>query len=333
MDPLGGATGQTVRMGVTFGVEEELLVVEPRQGRPLAAGDTVVQHALDALDDASPYPEDAIEHEFKREQAELGSMPCTSADELTHQLVELRAAVAAGAANSGAAVAAIGTSPFKVRPTATDDERYARMTAEFAHLARQQLTCGQHVHVAIDSRDEGAAVIDRIAAWLPLLLALSSNSPFWQGHDTGYASFRTVIWGLWPTAGPSGPFGDAAGYDAAVADLVRSGAALDEGMVYFDARLSASYPTVEIRVADVCTDVRDAVLLAALSRALVLTAAEDHRRGERSKCIEKTLTQPYQIRAIGVHMLHAPLQRGGHANREGDRFGAGTFALLLMPAK
>ncbi len=153
MDPLGGATGQTVRMGVTFGVEEELLVVEPRQGRPLAAGDTVVQHALDALDDASPYPEDAIEHEFKREQAELGSMPCTSADELTHQLVELRAAVAAGAANSGAAVAAIGTSPFKVRPTATDDERYARMTAEFAHLARQQLTCGQHVHVAIDSRD------------------------------------------------------------------------------------------------------------------------------------------------------------------------------------
>ena len=111
-------------------------------------------------------------------------------------------------------------------------------------------------------------MIDRIAAWLPLLLALSSNSPFWQGHDTGYASFRTVIWGLWPTAGPSGPFGDAAGYDAAVADLVRSGAALDVGMVYFDARLSASYPTVEIRVADVCTDVRDAVLLAALSRAL-----------------------------------------------------------------
>lgn len=266
-------------MGVTFGVEEELLVVEPRQGRPLAAGAAVVQHALDALDDDSPYPDDAIEHEFKREQAEIGSLPCTTTDELTRQLIELRAVVAAGAAESGAAVAAIGTSPFKVRPTPTGDERYERMTAEFGHLARQQLTCGQHVHVEIGSRDEGAAVIDGIADWLPLLLALSSNSPFWQGHDTGYASFRTVIWGLWPTAGPSGPFVNAAGYDAAVADLVRSGAALDEGMVYFDARLSAKYPTVEIRVADVCADVRDAVLVAAVSRALVVTAAERQQRG------------------------------------------------------
>ena len=265
-------------MVATFGVEEELLVVDAGRGRPLPAGDEIVDRAQRQLDDA--FDDDALEHEFKREQAELGSLPCTTADELRAQLVELRTAMAAGAAETGAAVAAIGTSPFRVRPTPTDDSRYERMTREFGFLARQSLTCGQHVHVEIGSRDEGAAVIDRLPPWLPVLLALSANSPFWQGEDSGYASFRSAIWGLWPTAGPSGPFTDAAGYDAAVTDLVRSGAALDEGMVYFDARLSAKYPTVEVRVADVCTDVDDAVLIAVLCRALVTTASRAWAAGK-----------------------------------------------------
>ena len=268
-------------MPVTFGVEEELLVVGSR-GRPIAAGDEVVRNTRELIaEDAGVLPETAVEHEFKREQAEIGSLPCTTTDELTRQLVDLRLVASAGAAGSGAAIAAIATSPLKVRPTATDDDRYLRMSQEFGLLSRQQLTCGQHVHVQIGSRDEGAGVIDRLSGWLPTLLALSANSPFWQGQDSGYASFRTVTWGLWPTAGPSGPFGDAAGYDAAVADLIRSGAALDEGMIYFDARLSVRFPTVEIRVADVCTEVADAVLTAALCRGLGLPAAPRRRRGGR----------------------------------------------------
>ncbi|MCW3159068.1 carboxylate-amine ligase [Micropruina sonneratiae] len=264
----------------TFGVEEEFLVVEAGRGRPLPAGDEVVDRANEQLPDDGDFGDDAVEHEFKREQAELGSLPCTTATELRAQLVELRSAMAAGAAASGAAVAAIGTSPFRVRPTATADERYERMTAEFGLLARQSLTCGQHVHVEVGSRDEGAGVIDRLPPFLPVLLALSANSPWWQGEDSGYASFRSAIWGLWPTAGPSGPFGDAAGYDAAVAQLVATGSALDEGMVYFDARLSAKYPTVEVRVADVCTDVDDAVLIAVLVRALVTTTSRAWAAGD-----------------------------------------------------
>ena len=269
-------------MPVTFGVEEELLIVGLSRGRPVAAGEEVVRHARAVVSNSfGELNATAIEHEFKREQAEIDSLPCRSTSELARQLVDLRRAAAQGAARSGASIAAIATSPFKVRPTATEDPRYRRMSQAFGLLAGQQLTCGQHVHVQIGSRDEGVGVIDRLPRWLPTLLALSSNSPFWQGQDTGYASFRTVIWGLWPTAGPSGPFGDAAGYDAAVADLIRSGAALDEGMVYFDARLSANFPTVEIRVADVCTDVADAVLIAALCRGMVLTAAEGWRGGVR----------------------------------------------------
>lgn len=270
-------------MVATFGVEEELLLVDAGGGEPVAAGEAVVESALEFLAEVStPFGETAVEHEFKREQAEIGSLPCTTTDELTRQLIELRAAIALGARSSGAAVAAIATSPFKVRPTATEDERYHRMSAKFGLLARQQLTCGQHVHVSIGSRDEGVGVIDQLPAWLPTVLALSANSPFWQGQDTGYASFRTIMWGLWPTAGPAGPFVDAVGYDAAVAELVRSGAAMDDGMIYFDARLSAKYPTVEIRVADVCTDVHDAVLIAALCRAMVVTAARRWAEGRPS---------------------------------------------------
>ena len=124
---------------------------------------------------------------------------------------------------------------------------------------------------------EGVAVLDRIRGWLPCLLALSANSPFWQGHDSGYASFRSQVWGRWPSAGPTGLFGSAETYHATTRAMIASRTILDLGMVYFDARLSAQHPTVEVRVADVCLDADDAVLMAGLVRALVDTAARSWR--------------------------------------------------------
>ena len=115
--------------------------------------------------------------------------------------------------------------------------------------------------------------------WLPLLTAISANSPYWQGQDTGYASYRSIAWGQWPTAGPTETFGDVDGYHRAIKGLLDTGAAMDDGMIYFDARLSASYPTLEIRVPDVCTDVGDSALIAALARGLVDTAATDWAHG------------------------------------------------------
>src|SRR5690606_21546659 len=125
-------------------------------------------------------------------------------------------------------------------------------------------------------------VLDRIRVWLPTLLAPSANSPFWQGEDSGYASYRPLVMARWPSAGPPDRYGSAAGYRRLVEDMVSSGVILDEGMVYLDARPSRSYPTLEIRVADVCQDPRDAVLVAALSRALVETAAGQWAAGERA---------------------------------------------------
>jgi carboxylate-amine ligase len=153
------------------------------------------------------------------------------------------------------------------------------MVDAFGLTAEEQLTCGCHVHVQIESEKEGVAVLDRIRGWLPCLLALSANSPFWQGQDSGYASFRSQVWGRWPSAGPTELFGSVQTYHATTRAMVESETLLDQGMVYFDARLSQEHPTVEVRVADVCLLADDAVLLAALTRALVDTAARSWRAG------------------------------------------------------
>ena len=153
------------------------------------------------------------------------------------------------------------------------------MAEAFGLTAQEQLTCGCHVHVQIDSDEEGVAVLDRIQPWLAGLLALSGNSPFWQGLDSSYASFRYQAWGRWPCSGPTEWFGSAQAYQATVAQMVATGTLLDSGMVYFDARLSQHYPTLEVRIADVCLRHEDAVLIAALVRALVETEGRAWQQG------------------------------------------------------
>jgi glutamate---cysteine ligase / carboxylate-amine ligase len=243
----------------TVGVEEELLLVrtDGQHARTVPAG----QRLADAL------PE--VEHEFKLEQAEIGTVPVTTLDELAADVRRCRRELIMSAAERRVRVAALGTNPLPGTPTPTPDARYERMNERFGIVARNQLTCGMHVHVSVESRAHGVAAIDGIRTWLALLIALSANSPLWRGTDTGYASYRTIEWGRWPTSGPTDVFGSVPAYDATVGHLEMIGAALDAGMIYFDARLSRRYPTVEVRVADVCPDVDDSVLIAALCRALI----------------------------------------------------------------
>jgi carboxylate-amine ligase len=159
-------------------------------------------------------------------------------------------------------------------PVVSDNERYRDMVETFGQVARRGTTCGMHVHVGIDSPEEGVGCIDRIAPWLPILLAVSTNSPYEEGRDTGYASWRTQLWSTWPSAGPTEPFGSYEGYRRACERMIASGAARDPGMLYFDARLSLGQPTLEIRILDAVTDPEDVGLLTALVRALVETAID-----------------------------------------------------------
>ena len=134
--------------------------------------------------------------------------------------------------------------------------------------------CGMHVHVEVDGDEEGVRVIDGIRPWLPLLTAISANSPYWEGRDSGYASWRSRVWLGWPSAGPREAFGDVETYREVAGRTMSWGGAMDPAMLYFDARLAESYPTVELRVSDVCLEVEDAVLVAVLARALVVAHSD-----------------------------------------------------------
>jgi carboxylate-amine ligase len=147
-------------------------------------------------------------------------------------------------------------------------------------IAHEQGICGCHVHVEVPSRGAAIQVSNRIRPWLPLLLALTANSSIYRGSDSGYASFRSVLWARWPSAGPPPYFDSTAQYDATVTMLEDAGAALDDGMIYLDVRPSNKFPTVEVRVSDVPATVAETVLFATLVRAAVMTALEAERNGE-----------------------------------------------------
>jgi len=266
----------------SVGVEEELLLVDSATGQARAVAAAVMR----AADEPSA---EELEFELKQEQLETGTQPCVSLDDLGREVRRCRSLAAEAAARVGVQVAAVATSPMAVEPSVTLKNRYQQMTAEFGLTAQEQLTCGCHVHVQVSSDDEGVAVLDRIQPWLAPLIALSANSPFWQGQDSGYASFRYQAWGRWPSSGPTDQFGSAQAYHQATQAMVDTGTVLDQGMIYFDARLSAHYPTIEIRVADVCLHPDDAVLIAALVRALVETTARSWRQGEPPRPVRTEL--------------------------------------------
>jgi glutamate---cysteine ligase / carboxylate-amine ligase len=251
-----------------IGVEEELMLVDPDTGYLTA----VAEPAVLAKEDAPT----EVEQELFLQQLETSTSPCATADDLAGGIRAGRRAVGEAAAAAGARAVAMAT-PVLAEESEdfTPKSRYRRIQQEFGEMSRQMLVCAMHVHVEVADDDEAVRVVDRVRPWLPLLVAVAANSPYWQGRDTGHASWRSQVWSRWPTAGPAQPFGDLATYRSVSERMLAWGGGLDTGMLYYDARLAEDFPTVEVRVADVTTDVEDAVLVALLARALVETVAVD----------------------------------------------------------
>ena len=258
----------------TFGVEEELLLIEESSLALTPVGQYVGDHHEEPT--ATGH---RLSAEFQQEQLEVINPPCTTLDEQLASIRTGRTLADTAARAVGGRVVALATAPAPATTHLVPDHRFEQIAAWGGITARQQLTGGFHVHVQIDSREEGVAILDRIRIWLPSLLAISSNSPYWGGADTGFHSYRYQLMNRWPAAGPNEIFGSAADYDRHCQQLLASRAILDAGMLYFDARLSAHHPTVEIRVADVCWSPEHAAVLATLVRALAETSARRWRAG------------------------------------------------------
>jgi carboxylate-amine ligase len=276
---------------LTLGVEEEYLLAEADDPRAVEAVDAVFAELPDGL-------RDVVQHEFYRTQIEVASPPQLELDQLAASLRELRTEVAAATERAGARLVAVGTGPA-AGPNAriVDKPRYHLMRERFGDLSPGPGMCGTHVHVSIPDPETGVQILNHLRPWLPVLQAATANSPLFGGRDTGYASWRSMMWERWPTVGPTPYLRSHEHYLTLVADLEASGAMLDEGMLYWYARLSASYPTVEIRMGDVMPSTDDAVLLAALARGLVATLLREVRAGVEAPDVAHPLLMAAHWRA------------------------------------
>ncbi|WP_346434000.1 glutamate--cysteine ligase [Nonomuraea composti] len=278
---------------IRVGVEEEFHIVDVGTRRLAARADLL----LEAL------PEASFAQELQRSTVESNSRPWTRLEELARDLCELRGRLIRQADEVGLGISAAGSAPLvemaevKVSP----EPRYEQMLNDYQQLTREQLICGTHVHAEVPDPDVAVAVAHRLTPWLPPLLALSASSPYWDGEDTGYASFRSLVWQRWPTAGPIAKYESAAEYEEMIRELIRSGVITDPGMLYFDIRPSQHVPTVELRICDSCPRVQEIVLIAGVFRALVARELEAVRQGvERDVHLEAVRAATWQAARSGL---------------------------------
>lgn len=284
--------------GPSFGVEEEFLLVDPITGRPVPrAGETVQRAAQRGVD---------AQLEFTKAQVETATGKADTSSQLRQEISQLRAAVADSARRAGALLLAAALPPILDDPIPlTDTPRYRRMVEALGAVTGERGYCGCHVHVEVPSRDAAIAVSNWMRPWLPIMLALTANSAIYRGADTRHASWRHVLWGRWPSAGPPPHFDSVAHYDRAVAVLHDSGAIFDEAMIYWYVRPSVRFPTVEVRIADVPATAAETVLYATLVRASVMTALAAYDRGE-------------QARAVPDHVIAAACWKAAHDGMSGE---------------
>jgi len=249
---------------LTIGIEEEYQLVDP-ESRQLTS------YVQEFLEEGRLVLEDQIKPELMQSQIEVGSRICHSVAEARDEVVRLRRAVAEVAAGHGLLLAAASTHPFSSWKTQeiSEGERYTKHIEQLAELARRMLIFGMHVHVGIADRDLLIDVMDQARYFLPHILALSTSSPFWHGRETGLKSYRSIVFENLPRTGLPPDFGSWSEYESFV-DILLDTESIDEPTkIWWDMRPHPRFPTLEFRVADICTRVDETVCIAALLQAIV----------------------------------------------------------------
>jgi glutamate---cysteine ligase / carboxylate-amine ligase len=260
--------------GATLGVEEEFHLIDPETlelvNRPALAARASEQAAGAHL-----------QAEMLTSQLEAATEPCSELDELRAAVIGGRNEAQAAANGAGAGILATSTHPFARldQIEIMDRPRYGRLVDRFGAIVHQFNLCGLHVHVSVPDLDAAVAIMNHVRLYLPALLALNGSSPFHEGQDTGYESFRTAWLALWPQGGTPPFLHSAAHYLQVVEQVSEAGLIDDASTLLWELRPSMRYPTLEFRVADMCPDVDDVILFAALCRSLVRTMAARVEQG------------------------------------------------------
>ncbi|WP_428247659.1 carboxylate-amine ligase [Ferrovibrio sp.] len=277
----------------TIGIEEEYLLVER------ASGALAVEPPDAMLAEAQQVAGGQVNPEFLKCQIEVATGVCGSLAEARADLVRLRRAVADVAARHGLAPIAAGTHPFArwAEQRHTDRPRYDALASDLAGVARRLVICGLHVHVGIADEDLRIDLMNQVSYFLPHLLALSTSSPFWQGEVTGLQSYRVSIFDSLPRTGLPERFESWGEYQRLVGRMVMAGLIDDGTKLWWDIRPSARFPTLELRVTDVCTQVDDAISIAALYRGLLAALLRLKQRNQRWRLYANALIDENRWRA------------------------------------
>lgn len=261
--------------GHTVGVEEEFFLVDPDTRETLPVSHQVVEAAPEERGEN-------VQYEFYQSVIETATDPCRDLDELRDEIRDLRNLAGTLAGDADADLAAVASHPTALVKEAkvTDKPRYQETVDLVGWPALWELVCGQHVHVAVPTKEDAIFVHNRMRVFMPHLVLLSTNSPFWEGEATGYMSSRLPIWDSMPRAGLPRAFEDWADFQATVDDLRQGGVIEDVTRLWWDVRPRPALGTVEVRVADMPTPVEDSLALAGLTQALVARLCQARRRGE-----------------------------------------------------
>jgi glutamate---cysteine ligase / carboxylate-amine ligase len=254
----------------SLGVEEELHIVDATTGE-------LVQKIEEIMSRLPGELHESVSYELFQSVMEIKTPICASTSEVEKHLRELRSRVGSWAAACGASLASAGTHPFsRYRDQkVTDQERYKNVLRTLRWIAQREVIFGQHVHVAVPGPEEAIIAHNRLAEQTPILLALSANSPFWQGFDTGFESARVKIFENFPRAGLPPAFPDYEAFEGYVDLMVESGALEDYTFCWWDVRPHPKIGTIELRVLDSQTNLKNTLALTALTQCLVAQVLEE----------------------------------------------------------
>lgn len=279
--------------GFSIGIEEEFWLVD-RESRDLAT-----DPAAGFLKDCKAELGDQVSSEFMRCQVETGTRVCNSAAEARDQLTHMRSTLADIAGRYDMALLAASTHPFAQWDSQkhTEGERYSTIARDLRTVVDRLLICGMHVHVGIEDDDLRIELMAQASYFLPHLLALTTSSPFWRGRDTGLQTFRLSVFDNLPRTGLPEVFGSWAEYRRHVDMLIQAGVIEDGTKLWWDLRPSDRWPTLEMRIADVCTDLEDAICVASITRCLMRMLYRLRRNNQRWRIYSNMLVRENRWRA------------------------------------
>jgi carboxylate-amine ligase len=291
-----------------IGIEEEYLLIDP-ETRSLAG-----RQPAGFMARCKEILGSRVTHEFLQSQVEIGTGVCRTVGEARAELLDLRQAVAASAEEFGMRMIAASTHPWSHwrDQEPVDMERYRILGAEHRSLARRMAICGMHVHAGIEDLNLRVDLMNQVSYFMPHLLALSTSSPFWEGHDTGLKAFRPIIIGDLPRSGLPEVFESWNDWTELLDDLAATGVVTDPTKIWWDLRPSSRHPTLEIRICDVCTWLEDSLTIAALYQstlAFLLYLRNNNQRWRQYRRI-LILENKWRAQRYGVEAELADFGKG-----------------------